>query len=369
MKSGGFIIDDNVDELALVKQKYDRLRKNEIYHLMILPTYDCNLSCWYCTQKHRRLSFDRSLIEKLKNHIVRYVSTNELKGLHLSWFGGEPLIEFDTIDEVGTFSQKFCKDHNLTFRQTITTNGTLLSEEVVEKMANKNFTFFQITIDGDKVEHDKVKVLEGTSSYDLILNNMCYAVNHLNDCEFLLRLNYTAINLNPKKIIEDLDHHINKTVRDRIQLSIKKVWQVAEEDIDIDKLNELRDGLKKNGYVVSESENFSPCYVDALHFNTVFPNGGVDKCDNLDPASTRGVLGDDGTIKWQSPIIFQEYTAFSNKATHCLQCRYLPICFGPCPDTRDKMMTSVGLIGCHLSCARAFWETNIINYCHSFDEV
>lgn len=53
LKGSGFIIDDDADEMDLIEHKFHSLRHESDYHVMILPTYQCNLRCWYCVQDHQ----------------------------------------------------------------------------------------------------------------------------------------------------------------------------------------------------------------------------------------------------------------------------------------------------------------------------
>ena len=87
MADEGFIVEDSVDELEVIKQQYESMNNSDYYHLMILPTYACNVSCWYCTQHHRNVHISDADVEKIKKHIAYYLTEHQLKGLHLSWFG------------------------------------------------------------------------------------------------------------------------------------------------------------------------------------------------------------------------------------------------------------------------------------------
>ena len=95
MTEEGFVVNDNTDELDIIRKQYEQKRSSNTYHLMILPTYQCNVRCWYCTQKHRNAKLSKDDIIKIKKHIEWYLSHHTLEGLHLSWFGGEPTLNFN----------------------------------------------------------------------------------------------------------------------------------------------------------------------------------------------------------------------------------------------------------------------------------
>ena len=262
MAKEGFIIEDDVDELEVVKQQYHDLTHDNSYKLMILPTYACNVSCWYCTQNHRNMQLSDDDVERVKKHIAYYLPYNGIKRLQLAWFGGEPLLSFHRIEEIASFAKAFCQKHSISYHNTITTNGTLLSRRILEKMKDLDFTFFQITVDGTKNEHDKVKVIKGKSAYEMTLRNICLISEILPDAEICLRYNYTTDNLEPDAFIMDLEHYLPESVRKRIDLSIMKVWQEDEKNIDGQELETLVTSASDALFNVSVGQGFYPCYVD-----------------------------------------------------------------------------------------------------------
>lgn len=68
MTDEGFIIEDNIDELEIVRQRYQEYLNNNEYRLMILPTYSCNVACWYCIQRHQSLRLTKDDVERIKKH-------------------------------------------------------------------------------------------------------------------------------------------------------------------------------------------------------------------------------------------------------------------------------------------------------------
>lgn len=365
MSEEGFIIADFIDELEVVRKKYEEINNEDVYKLMILPTYACNVNCWYCTQNHQNLRLSKADIKRIEEHISYYLSKNSITKLQISWFGGEPLLGFQTIEEISIYAKEFCKEHHIEFQNIITTNGILLSPDKLGKMKDLKFSFFQIAIDGTKEEHDKTKVIKGESSYKKTLQNVCLIADMIPEAEISLRFNYTVDNLKPHDFIENLIQYIPVEKRSHIELSLMKVWQENEADIDKDLVNELADYALKNHFRVNVGPDFRPCYVDSAHFNCIFPNGLVDKCDNEDPSVCRGNIGENGEIVWDKEISFVNNTIFTDNHTECIQCRYLPICYGPCPRERDKVDEGKPL-KCRYQDAEKLWNHYIIHYCRRF---
>lgn len=362
MAEEGFIIEDSIEELKVIQQQYENLNNGTTYKLMILPTYACNVNCWYCTQKHRNKKLSNNDVKRIKAHIVYYLTHNDIKQLNLCWFGGEPLINSHCIEEIATFAKTFCQEKDIEYRNTITTNGTLLNRQLLENMKTLNFTFFQITIDGVKEEHDQVKVLKGTSAYETTLKNICLIAEILPQAEICLRYNFSMKNLKPKSFIHSLNNYLPSNVRNRIKLSIMKIWQEDERNIDGSTIDDLVEIASQNGYVANVGSGFCVCYVDSHHFNCIFPNGMVDKCNNNDFIECRGIIAESGVIEWKQEPTFFNYNVFSHH-NECYSCQYLPICYGPCPKERELSSKDQAPLSCRYNDKNRIWKYNVLHFC------
>ena len=338
MLEDGFVINIE-DEKSLIEEKYQKLRRPDEYYLMILPTYQCNLRCWYCIQKHENLWMSDETVERIKLHISNVLSDSGIKTLRLFWFGGEPTLSYDTMVEITRHAQNKAALSGKQFTCDITTNGTLLNPDRIEELRRIGVTSYQITIDGKKEYHDKVKHLSNESSFEKTVGNIECIARHTNCC---VRLNYTNVNLDPESIISDLCNRLDMNSRKKVNFLIYKVWQEDEKSIDKGKLRSL---LEK-----SKQENLHPrlarsgmCYVDQKYFTCIFPDGSVGKCDNENPIHSNGVLTQDGIINWRYP---NGITALEHEETECDSCRYLPLCWGPCYAKRERMLSAEGKIRC-----------------------
>lgn len=362
-----FVTEDDANEEKEAQELFMKQRDTDTYKLMILPTYACNLSCWYCVQEHRNLRLSSHDVDLIKRHIRYYLENNkDVKRFLLSWFGGEPLLAFDIIMDISTFAQKICKKLKIKFSNTITTNGTLLTRQKLEALKTVDMSFFQITLDGCKEEHDMTKKLPNQSSYELILKNIKDLIEIIPQATCALRFNYTDKNVKPQQFIEEINARIPATLRKNITLSFKKVWQVDILSIDQDKMDELYELAKTNKYINDTSNNFAICYVEYRHYNTIFPNGRVDKCDNVDPRTARGEIMKDGQIKWKQELSYWEHTSFVEKESDCFHCKHLPVCNGPCPVERDRMWSDSGRITCRYEHPEEVCKERIIRYCEGF---
>lgn len=349
LKDKGFILDDEKLEDELLKQKYDAIRNPRQYQIMILPTYQCNLRCWYCVQNHKDLWLSDEDVKRIKSRIKNVLENNdEIENLHISWFGGEPLLAYDRIVEISEWAIELCESLGKTYTAAITTNGTLLTQERIAKLHELKIIHYQITIDGDRVTHNKIKVLGKSSAFDIALKNIGEIIKHTH-C--LLRFNYTKENLKPEAIIEDVKSVLPEEGRDNVQFLIYKVWQENEEGIDdkeVQKLSEMAEEIGLDPRLAP----IGMCYADHKYFDCVFANGKIGKCDNADPDSSHanGIIREDGGIDWESKN-FSLLSIFDSeaKAEDCTSCRFLPVCWGPCPIKREYMLKKYGKVVCQYS--------------------
>lgn len=360
MQTMGFVLNDKTDEMDSIRCKFEALRVPYRYFLMVLPTYECNLRCWYCIQKHADIFMNDEILNNTKQLIKRKLSDDSITDFHLSWFGGEPLLAYDKIIDLTVFARDYAKEKGKTFSSAITTNGTLLTPERIEELRHAGVINYQITIDGDRSTHNSVKKLGKISAYDRTLGNINLIARHTH---VNLRFNYTHENFKPYSIIEDLKSKIDPEVLGNISFTITKVWQEDQRKIKEDDVDILFNLGKENGLRL-KLLSYGLCYTDFKHFDCVFPNGHVGKCDNKALEEMSGILQNDGTIVWKQDMreIYRPHV-FDDIQNECRECRYLPVCWGPCVVKRERMLTMHGNIGCTYGKPGDEIERLIVNAC------
>ena len=221
LKDNGFIINDNVNELEILRKLFMTYKESPIYSLMILSTYSCNFSCWYCIQRHKNNYLSEPTIKKIKKHIYKYLSENNINSFQVSWFGGEPLLNFDAIRNICNFAQKLCDKKGISYSSGITTNGSLITPDMAIEMKELGFNDFQITIDGTKDDHNKTRynaVIQ--DSHSLILKNIKLLAATIPNVQITVRFNYTQKNLSDI-IVGQIDSELN-SVRNKVEFVIPK---------------------------------------------------------------------------------------------------------------------------------------------------
>lgn len=210
----GFIVDDDIDELSLVRERHKKAVDDKNYFLIILPTLNCNYKCWYCIQDHVPSIMDATTVTAICNHIDYMISQEHISSLHLDWFGGEPFMFFEKIIKpITKYAIKRCREHNIPFISGATTNGYFINEKISRQLTELQFQQFQITLDGEKQFHDKVKFTKGCeSTFDHVLGNINNILKFNDSVRVFLRINYTHETLT-ENIVEQVNSFIEKRYR------------------------------------------------------------------------------------------------------------------------------------------------------------
>ena len=339
----GFIIPADFEELDFILyQNRKSTLLNKYYHLTINPTLDCNYRCWYCcvedagTQYERR-RMDDETIEKTKKHLRYMVEKEHINHLHLDWFGGEPLMYFNEV--VLPISQQgllLCNENNTPFSCHATTNAYYMNDKMIETFNEIRLNSFQIPIDGSEKKHNTVKSIEGTGHYKQIIksiNSLCERVEGIN---IILRINYDSQTL--KTIIPVIDD-IKPDNRNKICVDFQRVWQVK---VNVDETGnntllwkakkEFENAGFRTSYFAFFSKGFKCCYADSLYHRAINYDGKIFKCTARDYADdlSIGSLNDDGSIYFNEEIMSKMFSDATFKNDKCLNCKKLPLCYGPC---------------------------------------
>ena len=156
LKKGGFLIKDFMNEIDLLKMKFNIERAStKTLSISISPTLNCNFRCVYCFERHKKENMNESVRDSLIKFIERESTT--ICYLGVNWFGGEPLLKYKFINGLSRNFIEICENKNIRYEASMSTNGYLLSKERYERLVEDCLIgHFQITIDGDRETHINV---------------------------------------------------------------------------------------------------------------------------------------------------------------------------------------------------------------------
>jgi uncharacterized protein len=147
-----------------------RAISNRFLHLIVLPTEQCNFRCVYCYESFQLGKMPRDVVDAVKLHLTRRMP--DLSSLQLSWFGGEPLLALDVIEDIGAHVASLLTPRTR-FVSDITTNAYLLTPDVFARLCALDVRTYQISFDGTRDDHDRRRVLAGGGpTFDRIWANL-----------------------------------------------------------------------------------------------------------------------------------------------------------------------------------------------------
>ena len=172
----GYIVNADIDELAAYKLERANMRaRSQVLSLTIAPTMACNMRCPYCYENKNNKTMSKETREKLVEFVrAHFEAQPELKLMSVTWYGGEPLLQKETIYELSDAFIAICEEHNTNYNAMIITNGALLDKETAWKLYDRcKVRKAQITIDGMPDLHNSRRIFaDGTGSFDLIIKNI-----------------------------------------------------------------------------------------------------------------------------------------------------------------------------------------------------
>lgn len=202
-------------------------RKTVVKALCLHIAHDCNLACKYCFAEEGEYHGKRELMsfevgKKALDFLV--ANSGERKNLEVDFFGGEPLMNFDVVKQLVEYGRSLEEKNNKKFRFTLTTNGVLLNDEILE-FANKEMGNLVLSIDGRKEIHDMMRPRRGgQGSYDEIVPKFQKAAESRNQMNYYVRGTYTHNNLD---FCKDVCHLADLGFE---QISVEPVVAQPEED-------------------------------------------------------------------------------------------------------------------------------------------
>jgi uncharacterized protein len=336
----GFVVssaeaDDTALEAFFAKFRDD----NSTLRPTVLTTYACNFGCVYCVEDGlpKGTPMTAEAAETAAGYIIDQFKRFGSRAIALTFYGGEPLLNMTAVRTVSRMLKRFSEIEGVPFGIELSTNGSLLTPEVVQELIPMGLTGAKITLDGPRDVHDSYRPLKtGKGSFDLLLRNIESAAALI---EIKIEVNVdtgnserigelldvlSALGLH-KKIHELIFCPITPTPRDRelarpsTEVSCAPMsLEYAREHITLQRLA-LEKGFPVDTRVVA---HVCEMLIKRPHF-IIDPTGVLSRCGGLvgRPEFSFGRIGGAEDDRYMGMELWRR----------CAGCAYAPLCGHGCP--------------------------------------
>ncbi len=337
----GFLVKDRETERTELLGFIDELNGlNKTFHAKPVMNLDCNLECKYCFEGQRKGKFymTKETADLFVGFIRKKIASGHFEEVGITFYGGEPLLSLDLIIYIGGLLKTLAERAGIKFRFSLITNGTLLTENTVALLNPLGLRSAAITLDGPAVIHDHFRPFRGgAGSFDAIVRNVkaiCamtdiqiggnFTKDHYRDFPGLLdcmidngltpgkisQVRFDPV-MNEQEGIGPRDFHDGCS-------SLNAPWL-------FEAMVFLREEILRRGFGNGKIMP-STCMMEQTHALTINYNGSIYKCP--------GLIGRDEFCVGALAAGVIDYNASHNldnwKNEECIECAYLPLCFGGC---------------------------------------
>ena len=347
LKEAGMLFTDDVYEGAI---EMFTERPTVVKALCLHIAHDCNLACRYCFAEEGEYHGRRALMslevgKKALDFLI--ANSGSRRNLEVDFFGGEPLMNWQVVKDLVAYGREQEKIHNKNFRFTLTTNGVLLDDEVME-FCNKEMGNVVLSIDGRKEVHDFMRPFrKGAGSYDLIVPKFQKFAESRNQDNYYVRGTFTHYNLD---FAADVLHLADLGFK---QISVEPVvapptedYAIREEDLPIifeqydilakEMIKRHKEGRGFNFFHFMIDLTGGPCVYKRLsgcgsgtEYLAVTPWGDFYPCHQF-VGNEEFLLGnvDEGIVRTDLTCDFKKCNVYSKK--ECSSCFARFYCSGGC---------------------------------------
>ena len=233
-----YLID--AEELLTTDQYHDyvvdfKKRKTVVKALCLHIAHDCNLACQYCFAEEGEYHGRRALMsfevgKKALDFLI--ANSGNRRNLEVDFFGGEPLMNWEVVKQLVEYGRSKEKEYNKNFRFTMTTNGVLLNDEIMD-YCNREMSNVVLSLDGRKEVNDKMRpFLCGKGSCDLIVPKFQKFAEMRGDRDYYVRGTFTRHNLDfSKDVTEFADLGFRSMSIEPVVAKPEEEYAIREEDL------------------------------------------------------------------------------------------------------------------------------------------
>ena len=210
-------------------------RKTVVKALCLHIAHDCNLACRYCFAEEGEYHGRRALMsfevgKKALDFLI--ANSGNRRNLEVDFFGGEPLMNWDVVKQLVEYGRSKEEEYNKKVRFTLTTNGVLLNDEVME-FCNREMGNVVLSLDGRPEVNDKMRPFRnGKGSYELIVPKFQKFADSRNQNNYYVRGTFTRENLDfSQDVIHFADLGFKQMSIEPVVASPEEPYAIREEDL------------------------------------------------------------------------------------------------------------------------------------------
>lgn len=366
-KDGRLFAEDTFEATAREFKKRQGVLKAICLHV----AHDCNLACKYCFAGKGEYDGPKGLMsfetgKKALDFLIE--KSGNRRNLEVDFFGGEPLLNWDVCKQLVEYGRSREKECNKNFRFTVTTNGLLLNDKIID-FCNKEMGNVVLSLDGRKETHDRLRISrKNTGSYDLIVDKFKKFADARNQKDYYMRGTYTHFNTDfSKDVLHMADLGFKELSIEPVVCDPSEPYALRNEDLPVLKeqyellANEmLRRYRKGNGFTFYHymiDLDAGPCIVKRVsgcgvgtEYMAVTPDGDLYPCHQF-VGDEKFLLGNiwQGVTNEKVLEQFNECNVYSHK--ECKDCFAKLYCSGGCAANAYHATGSVAGVyefGCEL---------------------
>lgn len=366
-KEGRLFAEDTFEKTAAEFKKRQGVLKAICLHV----AHDCNLACKYCFAGKGEYDGPKGLMsfetgKRALDFLIEQSGTRH--NLEVDFFGGEPLLNWEVCKKLVAYGRSREKEYNKKFRFTVTTNGVLLNDKIMD-FCNKEMGNVVLSLDGRKETHDRLRITrKNTGSYDLIIDKFKKFAESRNQKDYYMRGTYTHYNTDfSKDVIHMADLGFKELSIEPVVCAPEEDYALKESDLPVLKeqyeilanemLRRYRNGSGFTFYHYMIDLDAGPCIVKRVsgcgvgtEYMAVTPDGELYPCHQF-VGDDKFLLGDiwHGVKNKQVLSQFENCNVYSHK--ECKDCFAKLYCSGGCAANAYHSMGSVSGIyefGCEL---------------------
>ncbi len=290
-KDGALFTEDDYEKYS------ETMVRSPIKSMCLNVAHDCNLRCEYCFAQTGDFGGERCIMPpETGRRAIDFLIENSAnrENIELDFFGGEPLMAWDTVVETVRYARSVEKNHGKKSRFTITTNGLLLDDDKID-FINREMVNVVLSLDGRKDVTDRIrKTLNGKSAYDVIVPKFQKLVQSRGDKDYYVRATFTKYNLDfTDDVIHLRELGFEQLSAEPVVTDINEPYAITESDLprvfsEYDRLCEVmmnREKDKFNFFHFMVDLDQGPCAIKRLRgcgcgndYVAIDPNGNIYPC-------------------------------------------------------------------------------------------